>query len=53
MFFQGAKDDLKAQEGIERAKDCLREARKAGVNFFDNAETYGSPQGSAEVSGLR
>lgn len=45
----GAKPDIKGDPGIERAKDILREARKGGVNFFDNAETYGSPQGSAEL----
>lgn len=45
----GAKDDIKNQAGIEMAKKCLRTARKGGVNLFDNAETYGSPQGAAET----
>lgn len=44
----GAKDDLKGNDGIEGAKACLRMARNAGINLFDNAETYGSPQGEAE-----
>lgn len=44
----GAKPDIKGDSGIERAKQCLRVAREAGINFFDNAETYGSPQGAAE-----
>lgn len=45
----GAKDDLQKQEGLERAKDCLRTAREHGVNLFDNAETYGEPRGEAET----
>lgn len=45
----GSKTAIKGDAGIERAKDCLRTARKAGINFFDNAETYGAPRGSAEV----
>ncbi len=36
------------QEGIDAAKDILRVARQNGVNFFDNAETYGKPYGEAE-----
>lgn len=44
----GAKDDLRSQEGLEMAKACLRTARKGGVNFFDNAEVYGTPFGAAE-----
>lgn len=36
------------QEGINRAKECMRVVRRAGVNLFDNAETYGTPQGEAE-----
>ncbi len=44
----GAKTDLKDQAGLERAKDCLRVARAAGVNLFDNAEVYGIPHGAAE-----
>jgi hypothetical protein len=34
----GVKDDLHKQEGIDMAKDCLRVAREAGINLFDNAE---------------
>ncbi len=30
------------------AKECLRVARDGGINLFDNAETYGNPQGEAE-----
>ena len=30
--------------GIEIAKSCLRVARDAGINLFDNAEVYGSGQ---------
>ena len=44
----GAKPDLADEEGIKRATDCMRVARAAGVNCFDNAETYGNPQGEAE-----
>jgi len=44
----GAKPDLHQDEGMEMAKACLRLARDAGVNLFDNAETYGNPQGEAE-----
>jgi len=44
----GVKGDLQEQDGVNRAKDVLRVARKAGINFFDNAETYGSPEGAAE-----
>ena len=29
--------------------DILRVARAGGVNLFDNAETYGAPQGAAEA----
>jgi hypothetical protein len=43
----GSKSDLQKEgEGVERAKACLRTARQAGVNLFDNAEVYGS--GEAE-----
>lgn len=45
----GAKSDLKEQAGIEKAKECLRVVRDAGVNLIDNAEVYGKPYGSAEV----
>lgn len=45
----GAKGDLMDQEGIDMAKNCMSVARKAGVNLFDNAETYGEPVGAAEV----
>mmetsp|Transcript_4384 Transcript_4384/g.9474 ORF Transcript_4384/g.9474 Transcript_4384/m.9474 type:complete len:364 (-) Transcript_4384:88-1179(-) len=44
----GVKDTLREQQGIDMAKDCLRLARNAGVNCFDNAEVYGSPSGEAE-----
>lgn len=44
----GAKDDLNDQQGIDVAKACLRVARDAGVNLFDNAEAYGNPNGEAE-----
>jgi hypothetical protein len=44
----GAKDDLNDQQGIDVAKSCLRVARDAGINLFDNAEVYGNPYGEAE-----
>jgi voltage-dependent potassium channel beta subunit len=44
----GVKGDLTQQAGVDRAKDVLRIARKAGINLFDNAETYGNPEGAAE-----
>ncbi len=44
----GVKDGLRDRAGIEMAKRCLITARQAGVNLFDNAETYGNPQGEAE-----
>ncbi|MGK0347026.1 MAG: aryl-alcohol dehydrogenase-like predicted oxidoreductase [Myxococcota bacterium] len=37
----GVKEGLTRGDGIERAKDCLRTARKGGINLFDNAEVYG------------
>jgi hypothetical protein len=39
---------LNDQQGIDLAKACLKVARDAGVNLFDNAETYGNPTGEAE-----
>ena len=36
------------KSGIEVCKECFTTARKAGVNLFDNAETYGVPVGAAE-----
>lgn len=45
----GSKGDMMAQEGIDKAKALLQQARLGGINFFDNAETYGNPQGSAEL----
>lgn len=42
----GAKDDLKDDQGVKVAKECLKVARDAGINFFDNAEVYG--KGAAE-----
>jgi len=44
----GAKDDLMGEEGVDVCKTCFRIARDAGVNLFDNAETYGVPVGAAE-----
>lgn len=44
----GVKKDLKDSEGVKMAKECLRVARDAGINFFDNAEVYGDPKGAAE-----
>ena len=44
----GVKEGLTDQAGIDMAKRCLMTARKAGINLFDNAETYGVPQGEAE-----
>eukprot|EP00523_Entomoneis_sp_CCMP467_P004889 CAMPEP_0168759388 /NCGR_PEP_ID=MMETSP0724-20121128/22197_1 /TAXON_ID=265536 /ORGANISM="Amphiprora sp., Strain CCMP467" /LENGTH=363 /DNA_ID=CAMNT_0008808309 /DNA_START=101 /DNA_END=1192 /DNA_ORIENTATION=- len=44
----GVKDGLHQEEGIEAAKKILRVARKGGINFFDNAEAYGNPNGEAE-----
>lgn len=44
----GAKADLSNDEAVDKAKEILRIARKGGVNLFDNAETYGNPQGAAE-----
>ena len=36
----GAKPDLlDNQEGVDKAKACMRVARSGGVNLFDNAET--------------
>ena len=35
------------QVGLETALECMKAARDAGVNFFDNAETYAS--GNAET----
>jgi len=40
----GAKPD----EDLDNAAEIMQCARDAGVNLFDNAETYGSPQGRAE-----
>jgi voltage-dependent potassium channel beta subunit len=45
----GVKEGLTGGDGIERAKDCLRVARKGGINLFDNAEVYGTPRGAAEA----
>lgn len=45
----GVKDDLMDQQGVEKAKEILRVARAAGINLYDNAETYGNPQGAAEM----
>jgi aryl-alcohol dehydrogenase-like predicted oxidoreductase len=39
---------LQDNDGIKAAKECLSIARSAGINLFDNAETYGTPSGEAE-----
>lgn len=44
----GVKDGLLERDGIDKAKSILSIARKGGINLFDNAETYGNPQGEAE-----
>ena len=44
----GAKDELMGKQGVDVCKQCFRIARNAGVNLFDNAETYGVPVGAAE-----
>ena len=44
----GVKNGLLEREGIDQAKKILTIARNGGINFFDNAETYGNPQGEAE-----
>ena len=44
----GAKEGLLDDEGIQKAKECLKTARLGGVNLFDNAEVYGNPRGEAE-----
>ena len=44
----GVKEGLTDRAGIEMAKRCMTTARQGGVNLFDNAETYGVPQGEAE-----
>jgi hypothetical protein len=44
----GVKSDLNDKQGIDMAKECLRVARDAGINLFDNAEVYGNPNGEAE-----
>ena len=44
----GVKDSLLERDGIDQAKKILKIARNGGINFFDNAETYGNPQGEAE-----
>lgn len=30
--------------GVDMAKRCLKVAREAGINLFDNAEVYGDGQ---------
>lgn len=42
-------DELDKAKTVAKAKTILAAARKHGINFFDNAETYGTPQGYAEV----
>jgi len=36
------------KEGTQKAIDIMQACRDAGVNLYDNAETYGSPSGEAE-----
>jgi len=38
----------KADEDVDSAAEIMEIARNAGINLFDNAETYGNPQGRAE-----
>lgn len=45
----GVKEGLTADQGVAAAKEILHAARNAGINLFDNAETYGNPQGEAET----
>ncbi|CAD7961936.1 unnamed protein product [Amoebophrya sp. A120] len=45
----GVKPDLKDRQGIDMAKSICKICRKAGINLFDHAETYGNPQGAAEL----
>ena len=44
----GVKDGLTHDEGVNMAKTCMSQARREGINLFDNAETYGNPAGAAE-----
>ena len=44
----GAKDDLKDKNGLSKAKEILHLCRINGINYFENAESYGSPRGAAE-----
>jgi len=37
------------KEGVDRCVSVLRICRKAGINFFDNAEAYGKENGDAEI----
>ena len=37
------------KEGVDRCVSVLRICRKAGINFFDNAEYYGKEYGDAET----
>jgi len=37
------------KEGVERCVSVMRICRNAGVNFFDNAEAYGTKCGDAEI----
>lgn len=45
----GVKQGLTEAQGVTAAKEILHAARTAGINLFDNAETYGNPQGEAET----
>eukprot|EP01084_Bolivina_argentea_P079405 144045_1 len=37
------------KEGVDKCVTVLRICRKAGINFFDNAEAYGKENGDAEI----
>jgi len=41
---------FKNQLGVETALECMQAAYEAGVNFFDNAESYAAG-GSEEIMG--
>jgi len=37
------------KEGVDKCVEVMRICRKAGINFFDNAEAYGKENGDAEI----
>lgn len=47
----GTKEDLQkhSKEGLQKAIEIMQACRDAGVNLYDNAETYGTPRGEAET----